>query len=241
MRRPAALLRVFWKDGAFSLLGGFLIAAIVLFFFLNLASEVMEGDTRAFDVWLLQALRTPADPSVPIGPRWFRIAMIDITALGGTSVLSLLTVIAVGYLVAARKPETAVFLGASVAGGAVTGTLLKLIFARARPDIVPHLVFVDSASFPSGHALNSAVTYLTIGALLARAESKRTVRIYLIAVAVALSLTIGFSRVYAGVHWPSDVVGGWCVGAAWAMIISLIARALQRRRTIEPPPAPDPS
>jgi undecaprenyl-diphosphatase len=241
MKRLSAPLRLFWKDGAFSLLGGFLIAALVLFVFLKLASEVSEGDTQAFDVWLLQALRSPADPSIPIGPEWFRIAMIDITALGGTSVLTLLTVIAVGYLVAARKPETAAFLGAAVIGGAITGTVLKLLFARARPDIVPHLVFVDSASFPSGHALNSAVTYLTIGALLARAESKRTVRVYLIAVAVALSLTIGFSRIYAGVHWPSDVVGGWCVGAAWAMIISLIARALQRRRTIEPPPPPDPS
>jgi undecaprenyl-diphosphatase len=240
MKRLPRLWGVLWKDGAFSLLGGFLITAVSLFAFIKLASEVSEGDTQAFDLWLLQALRSPADPSIPIGPEWLRIAMTDITALGGTSVLTVLTVIAVGYLVAARKPETGAFLAAAVIGGAVTGTLLKLLFARARPDVVPQLVFVDSASFPSGHALNSAVTYLTIGALLARAESKRAVRVYLTAVAVALSLTIGFSRVYLGVHWPSDVVGGWCLGAAWAMTISLIARTLQRRRTIEPAP-PDPS
>ena len=241
MRRLPQPLRIFWKDGAFSLLGVFLAAALILFAFLKLASEVSEGETQPFDLWLLRALRSSADPSVPIGPEWFRIAMIDITALGGTSVLTVLTVIAVGYLVAARKPETATFLAAAVIGGAITGTLLKLVFARARPEVVPHLVFVDSASFPSGHALNSAVTYLTIAAMLARAESKRAVRLYLIAVAVALSLTIGFSRVYVGVHWPSDVVGGWCVGAAWAMGVSLIARTLQRRRTIEPPPPPDAS
>ena len=221
------------------LLGGFLVVVIVLFGFAKLASEVAEGDTATFDRWLLQALRSPADPSVPIGPEWLRHAMVDITALGGVSVLTLLTVVAVGYLVAARKAATGAFLAGAVIGGALTGTLLKLLFARARPDLVAHLVVVDSASFPSGHALNSAVTYLTIGALLARAESKRSVRLYLIGVAVMLTLIIGASRVYLGVHWPSDVLAGWSVGAAWAVLVSLVARTLQRRRTIEREPPPE--
>ena len=212
----------------------FLIIAVGLFAFLKLASEVAEGDTAAFDRWVLQALRNPADPALPIGPDWLRRTMVDITALGGTPVLTLLVIVTAGYLVAARKAATAAFVVAAVTGGALTSTLLKLLFARARPDIVGHLVEVHSASFPSGHALNSAVTYLTLGALLARTAGARSLRIYVMAVAVSLTLVIGFSRVYLGVHWPSDVIAGWCLGAAWAVLCSLIARTLQRRRTIEP-------
>lgn len=212
----------------------FLVLAGALFAFLKLASEVVEGDTAAFDRWVLQALRSPADAAMPLGPGWLRAAMVDITALGGVSVLTLLTMVAAGYLIAARKRATATFLVAAVSGGALASTLLKIFFARARPDLVSHLVDVHTASFPSGHALNSAVTYLTLGALLARAEADRPVRIYLMTVAVCLTLVIGFSRVYLGVHWPSDVIAGWCVGSAWAILCSLIARTLQRRRAIEP-------
>lgn len=239
MKVPRISLRFLGRNVDASLLILFLLVAGILFAFIKLASEVSEGETAAFDRWLLQALRSPADPSVPIGPHWLRMAMIDLTALGGTTVLTLFTVIAVGYLVAARKAATAAFLAAAVTGGALTGTLLKLFFARARPDLVAHLVVVDSASFPSGHALNSAVTYLTVGALLARAESERSVKIYLIGIAVCLTLVIGFSRVFLGVHWPSDVIAGWCVGAAWAILCSLVARRLQKSRTIEPEPAPE--
>jgi undecaprenyl-diphosphatase len=211
-----------------------LLGAASLFVFAKLASEMVEGDTLAFDRWLLTALRSTADPSVPAGPFWLRATMIDITALGGGVILTLITIIAAGYLAAARKTATAAFLVASIVGGAVTGSLLKLAFARARPDLVAHLVDVHSNSFPSGHALNSAVTYLTLGALLARTEESRTIRIYVMAAAILLTLLIGSSRVYLGVHWPSDVLAGWSLGAAWAVLCSLAARALQRRNAIEP-------
>ncbi|HEX8365674.1 MAG TPA: phosphatase PAP2 family protein [Allosphingosinicella sp.] len=119
------------------------------------------------------------------------------------------------------------------------GVGLKALFMRPRPDVVAHLVDVTSTSFPSGHATNSAVVYLTLGALLARTQTSRRVRAYLMAVAIALTLTltVGFSRVYLGVHWPTDVVAGWCVGAAWATSCGLLARFLQRRRTLEQPTA----
>lgn len=231
----ASLLRLLRKHRIDSyILAMFLVAALALFGFVRLASEIMEGETFALDRWLLQAFRSASDPSVPAGPGWLRRAMVDITALGGGSVLTLLTVIAAGYLLAARKPATAAFLVVAVAGGGVASTLLKLSFARARPDLVGHLVEVHTMSFPSGHAMNSAVTYLTLGALLARAEGDRQVRVYLMAVAVTLTLVIGSSRVYLGVHWPSDVLAGWCVGSAWAVLCSLIAQSLQRRHTIEP-------
>lgn len=212
----------------------FLLAAAGVLVFLMLASEVREGEIFAADRWLIQGLRNPSDPSVPIGPLWLRLTLTDVTALGGWAVLTLLTVISAGYLIAARKVATAAFLVASILAGAIGSTLLKLFFARPRPDIVTHLVNTYSTSFPSGHAMNSAIVYLTLGALLARAGGDRMVRIYLMSVAVFLTLLIGFSRVYLGVHWPSDVLAGWCVGAAWAILCSWIARALQRRRTIEP-------
>lgn len=217
------------------MLAGFLFLTCCSLIFLKFASEVMEGDTKTLDRWVLTVLRSSTDLSVPAGPAWLQGAMIDITALGGVTNLTLITTIAVGYLLAIRKPTTAVFLVASVAGGAIASTLLKIEYARSRPDVVAHLVEVGTASFPSGHAMNSAITYLTLGTLLARAEASRSVRIYLMAVAILLTLSIGFSRVYLGVHWPSDVLAGWCVGAVWAGLCSLAARALQREHRIEAP------
>lgn len=217
------------------ILVAFLALAAAMLAFLKLASEVMEGDTFALDRRILAGLRSAGDPALPIGPPWLQGAMIDVTALGGVTVLTLLTVVTTGYLLAARKSGTAAFVLAAVAGGAVLSTVLKDLVARPRPGIVAHLVEVHTTSFPSGHAMNSAITYLTLGTLLARAERSRTVRIYLLSVAITLTLMIGASRVYLGVHWPSDVVAGWCVGAVWAALSSLAARWLQHRRSLERP------
>lgn len=219
---------------------GFLLAAALGFVFLRVAAEMAEGDTLSLDRWLIEALRNPLDRAVPIGPAWLRAAMVDVTALGGVSVLTLITVIVVGYLVAAGRAATGAFVAVSITGGAIVGIALKAAFMRPRPEIVAHLVDVTSTSFPSGHATNSAVVYLTLGALLARTQRSRAVRAYLMSVAIALTLTVGFSRVYLGVHWPSDVVAGWSIGAAWATLCAILARFLQRRRTLEQPsPAED--
>ncbi len=219
----------------------FLISALLLFGFAKLASEVIEGDTVAFDRYLLTALRSAADPSVPVGPKWLNTAMLDITALGGVSVLTVVTAIVIGYLLVAKKAATAFFVFVAVTGGAAASTLLKMGYARPRPDLVSHLVQVNTTSFPSGHAMNSALVFLTLGALLARSVADRRLRVYFIAVAIALTLVIGCSRVFLGVHWPSDVLAGWMVGGAWAMLCSVVARQLQMHLTIEPviltPPA----
>jgi undecaprenyl-diphosphatase len=218
----------------------FLVAALCMLGFLALASQVRDGETFAFDHWLLLALRTDADLSISIGPDWLRAMMIDFTALGGTYVLTLVTVAVAGYLVAAGRLSTAIFLALAISGGAATNSLLKQLIARARPDVVQHLVEVTSASFPSGHAANSAICYLTIGALLARTQKSGPVRIYIVALAIAVTLLIGCSRVYLGVHWPSDVIAGWCLGGAWAVACSLVARKLQQERAIEPESGPGP-
>lgn len=211
----------------------FLGLAIGLLGMFWLGSEVLEGDTFALDKLILRGLRTANDPGRPIGPIWLKSSAIDITALGGVTVLTLVTVLVVGYLVANRKVHIALFVAAAVASGAVVNSGLKAFFVRVRPEVVPHLVEVTSASFPSGHAMNSAMVYLTLAALAARSQKHITVRLYLLGIAILLTILVGSTRVYLGVHWPSDVVAGWCIGAIWAVLCSLIAKSLQHRQKIK--------
>lgn len=223
------------------ILASFLIISALVFAFDRLASEVVAGDTMAFDRYLMAGLRNAADSSVPVGPRWLQTAMLDITSLGGVSVLTLLTMFVAGYLIMIRKVGSALFVVMAVSTGAIGSTLLKSVFERPRPDLVSHLVTVNTTSFPSGHAMNSAVVYLTLGALLARTRTERITRVYILSVAVVLTLMIGFSRVYLGVHWASDVIAGWVVGASWALLCSTLMRFLQQRTTVIETPKPSPS
>ena len=209
------------------------VTAGALFAFGKLVEEMLEGDTRAFDEAVLRALRSPTNPADPLGPWWVETALRDLTSLGSTAVLTLITLSAIGYLLIDGKRAAAVFVLLSIGGGTVVSTLLKNVIARPRPELVAHLVEVRTLSFPSGHAMLSAVTFLTLGALLARLQSRRRLKAYLLTVAVFLSLLVGISRVYLGVHWPTDVLAGWCVGAAWAMLCWLLALWLQRRGQIE--------
>lgn len=195
--------------------------------FVEIAEEVSEGETRAFDKAVLLALRT-GDPADPIGPRWFELAVADITALGGFAVLALLTLLAIGYLLAQKKWGGALVMLAATLGGAAISEGLKLGFARPRPDLVAHIVETTSMSFPSGHAMLSAATYLTLGALLAQSQERQRLRSYILGAAILVTLLIGVSRIYLGVHWPTDVLAGWCLGAAWAMLCWSIAAWLGR-------------
>lgn len=203
--------------------------------FVKLADEVIEGETDAFDRTILLALRNPGDLSDPIGPAWFEEAARDVTGLGGHAVLVLVTLASLAYLLMARKRSAALLLLAAVVGGMLLSTLLKLGFERPRPDLVPHGARVYTASFPSGHAMLSAATYLTLGALLARVEQRRRIKVFLLGLGVLLTVLVGMSRVYLGVHWPSDVLAGWCGGAAWASLCWFVALQLQRRGQVEPP------
>lgn len=231
--RGIAHFKFQWRDfgwAQFVLLAAVFVLAGGLFTFARIMDEMMEGDTRAFDEAILLALRNPADHADPIGPAWLEIAMRDYTALGSHAVLGLIGAAAFFYLLILGKRLSAAMLVVSFAGGMALNGVLKLGFARPRPDLVAHLVEVHTASFPSGHAMLSAVCYLTLGALLAGVAQRRRFKAYILGVAIGLTVLVGFSRIYLGVHWPTDVLAGWCLGAAWAMACWLTVRAIILRQ-----------
>lgn len=200
----------------------------------HVIGEVREGDTFRSDSAILLAFRRPGDLATPIGPKWLTQSAIDLSALGGFTLLWLLGGFALGYLVYIRRRAEAAWLASSVIGASVVNALLKVFLHRPRPEVVPHLAVVSNASFPSGHAMISAAVYLTLATLLAEAQPRRSARAYLVAFAVALVFLIGCSRIYLGVHWPSDVLAGWCFGAVWALAAFVANRALRRRSAGRP-------
>jgi undecaprenyl-diphosphatase len=204
--------------------------------FLKLADAVREGETQSFDERILLALRSPDDLSRPVGPWWTMNVGRDLTALGGVTDLTLLTVVTVGFLFMARKRSAAVFLLVAIIGGTVLSFLLKDVFERPRPVVVPHLMEEHSSSFPSGHSMMSAVVYLTLGALLDRFVEGRRLKLYCLVVAMLLTMLVGCSRVFLGVHYPTDVLGGWTAGLTWAVLCWLVARYLQKRGAVERAP-----
>jgi undecaprenyl-diphosphatase len=210
-----------------------ILGAAALFVFAKIANEVGQGSTRAFDEWLLLSLRTPGNPAVPIGPKRVQELMRDITALGSTGVLTIMILSVAGFLAMTRKGHAAILVLVSVVGGTLISQTMKFAFARPRPDLVPHGAEVYTASFPSGHSMMAAVVYLTLGALLARMQPDRSVKVYVMTIAVTLTVMVGISRVYLGVHWPTDVLAGWSLGGLWALLCWLVMVWLQRRGKVE--------
>lgn len=205
------------------------VVATAAWLFLNVADEVVEREADPIDDRILLALRSAEDPSRPVGPSWLVVAAEEITALGSTTVLALLTTIVCLYLMIQRLARLAMFVLICVGGGTLLSTLLKLAFGRERPDVVPHLTHFGQASFPSGHAMLSTVAFLTLGVLLAEIEKRKRVKAYIMAVAVCLAALVGATRVYLGVHYPTDVAAGWTAGVAWAVGCWGVARWLKKR------------
>jgi len=197
--------------------------------FVVLADEIREQETQGFDEAVVRALRRVDDPSVPVGPPWLRLAALDVTALGGATVLTLVTLAVCGFLALVRHFRSLLLVLGSTVSGAVLNSVLKAFFARPRPSVVPHLTEAGAPSFPSGHAMLSAIVYLTLGALLAQLTVRRWVKAYVLGVAVMLTFLVGLTRVFLGVHYLTDVLGGWMAGLAWAVFTALLARAAKRR------------
>ncbi len=195
-----------------------------LFAFIKLADTVKDQNTRGFDERLLLLFRNPADASDPLGPPWVEVVVRDISALGGILALGLVTVAACGYLWLKRDRGLALFIAISVCGGTLVNTLLKGAIERPRPDIVSHGTSAALSSFPSGHAMMSAAVFLTLGALLAQSAGQARIKIYILSWSVLLTIMVGISRIYLGVHWPTDVIAGWIAGATWAVLCLFVGR-----------------
>ena len=212
-----------------------LAIAALLFAFGLIAQEVVEGEPLGFDRTVMLAFRGAANPSVPVGPPWLLEAARDVTSLGSTIVLGILLFVVVGYLLLDGERTAAWLMLGAVLGGAALNDVLKFAFARPRPDFVTPALRVFTSSFPSGHAALSAITYLTLGAILARTHPSVRIRICFMSLAAFITGLVGLSRVYLGVHYPTDVLAGWCIGTAWAMGCWALMAWLQRRGGIEPP------
>ena len=214
---PAVTGRPRLRPLSLSLLVG-LAAALLAWSFVHLGSEMAEGDTRAFDMFILRAVQAVRD-SHP----WLAAVMRDLSGLGSTAVLTLCTTITVGYLALVSVRRMAGLVAIAVITGAVGISLLKGTFARVRPGAAFAEVVVAGMSFPSGHAAMSAIVFLTLGALLASTRSRAVERTYILAVAAFMTLLVGLSRVALGVHWATDVLAGWAFGFGWALFWLLLA------------------
>jgi len=212
IRRPEPLL-----------LGMALLATIGLWLFIAVAEEVFAGETGALDRAILLAMRDPANLQQAAGPAWLDQAARDITALGSTSVLSLLVILVVLFLWLLGRRGMALYVLLSTSLGTGLSFLLKALFQRPRPDLFPHGDTVLTTSFPSGHAMISTLVYLTLGVLLARLLTERRLEIFVVSSAMLVALLVGLSRVYLGVHWPTDVLAGWAGGASWALLCWTLA------------------
>lgn len=195
---------------------------------------IEDGGQFAFDSALLLAARGGLPHGAPIGPLWLRGAALDVTALGGPTVLIAVIVFVAGFLALQRLWLTM----ALVLGGTITGSIAvsiaKQTVGRARPALTDHLAVVWSPSFPSGHAANSAIVYLTLAILIMQITPGRYVRGYILGVAALIVTAIGCSRVYLGVHWPSDVLAGWSFGTLWAIGWWAIGAWIRLRRARQP-------
>lgn len=226
----ALLERVAKRDRLeLAILAGALAVTTFALVFIRLTGAVLEGETQQVDEQILRSLRRPDNASVPIGPRWLRIAALDITALGAASVLGCAVAAVVGFLLLYRMYRNALFVTTASAGGWILNHFLKELFERPRPDVVPHLREVATLSFPSGHALTSAAVYLTLGALIMEMTTSRLAKIYCMTLAMLATGLIGASRVYLGVHYPTDVLAGWLIGLSWALLCWMVERVLERR------------
>ena len=191
-----------------------------------IAWSVMRGGTVSFDEAGLFLWRN-ADLS-PIGSAHTLEIVRDITSLGGVFLRHLFAIAAILSLIMMGMRRTAWHLTLIVSLGWTANSGLKALFSRPRPDIVPHLMGASGNSFPSGHSFNAAVVYVSIALIFAAMSQRTAVRYLLIASALLLSIMIAWSRVWLGVHWPTDVIAGWLGGVGWAFFMTAI---LGRRRT----------
>lgn len=214
---------------------GVLTFCLAAWVFIELADDAPEGDYLETERVVMEWFRHDGTGE-PVGPHWLPDAVRDATALGSAIVLILLALLIVGYLCITRRFAAALLVVIATAGGEALNTILKGAFERPRPELISHLVEVKTSSFPSGHSMAGSIFYLTMGALLARTARRRREKMYLMGAAILLTVITGVSRVYLGVHYPTDVLAGWSAGTAWAILCWFVARWYDRRGQLQPAP-----
>jgi undecaprenyl-diphosphatase len=200
------------------------ISAMLAFSFAKLGSEVLEGDTRFFDMQVLRYAQT-----LRLDHPWLAEVMRDLSGLGSTVVLTLIAVASIGYLVLFSSWKTGLLVALSATTGTAFVSVFKAAFGRIRPELAYAEFLVPSLSFPSGHASMSAIVFFTLGTLIASTRRSRAQRAYILASAGLVTALVGLSRVALGVHWATDVIGGWAFGTGWAIVWLLLARHIARR------------
>lgn len=193
-----------------------LVPAAAALIFLGLALLIVSGRSFSLDTTLIMLFRDAANPAVPLGPAWFHEAVRDMTALGSFVGLFFMALTATLALWLCGYRHLAIGLVVSLVAAFLASTVLKITIARQRPDIVEHAALTFTASFPSGHAFLSAATLLTIASFVGLASRRTDIARFCMVMAVIMTGLIGLSRIYLGVHWPTDVLGGWCLGIVWA-------------------------
>lgn len=190
----------------------FLLFLLALVGFGLFARRVLEGGTQRFDEAALHAIS---------GLRSERLdhVMVEITALGNTGTVVVLVLLSALFLWLTRHHLSVYLLAFAVAGGLLLNVLLKDVFSRPRPSVVEQATEVATSSFPSGHAMGAVVAYGSVAYLVGRLESTRALRLTTWVLAVLIILLIGFSRMYLGVHYPTDVVAGFIAGAGWVAFV----------------------
>jgi undecaprenyl-diphosphatase len=234
-------LKQWWRSAGWNewiVLAVLSVFSLAVWAFIELADDAPEGDYLELETRILRSFRSPNDPGVGIGPHWLPEVARDLTAMGSTVVLTLLITLVMASLVLRGRRRTALFIVGATIGGALLSVGLKTIVGRERPTAVPHLMVETSLSFPSGHSMLSSVVYLTLGAALASTVKRRREKTFFVVAAAFLSFLIGVSRVYMGVHYPTDVLAGWSAGTAWALLCGSIAWWLQQRGKLKTPAEP---
>lgn len=205
------------------------------FAFLALALFIASGRSFAFDRSIVLLFRVAGDPATPIGPAWLHEAVRDMTAFGSFVGLGLMTIAASLALWVCRHRPLAIGLALSVIAATLASTGLKILIGRDRPDIVEHAALTFTASFPSGHAFLSAVTLLSIAGFVGLASRREDIARLCVWLAWLMIALIGVSRIYLGVHWPTDVIGGWCLGIAWSSLsVAVLGRRMARAEGLAP-------